>query len=64
MIEIAYPKAADLTRVRAAIDKMNLGEFAVQSFVTEPLRPRAVELQLRRRVGAVSGQSNRSPPRP
>ena len=32
VIEIAYPHAADLTRVRAAIDKMNLGEFAVQSF--------------------------------
>jgi preprotein translocase subunit SecF len=32
VIEIAYPHAADLTRVRTAIDKMNLGEFAVQSF--------------------------------
>ena len=32
LIEIAYPHAADLGRVRAAVDKMNLGEFAVQSF--------------------------------
>ena len=32
VIEIAYPQAADLTRIRDAIDKMNLGEFAVQTF--------------------------------
>jgi preprotein translocase subunit SecF len=32
LIEIAYGHAADLGRVRAVIDKMNLGEFAVQSF--------------------------------
>src|SRR5438876_5932677 len=32
VIEVAYGHAADLTRVRSAIDKMNLGEFAVQSF--------------------------------
>ena len=32
VIEIAYPHGADLSRVRTAIDKMNLGEFAVQSF--------------------------------
>src|SRR5258705_2758459 len=32
LIEIAYPHAADLSRVRSVIDKMNIGEFAVQSF--------------------------------
>src|SRR5271154_4233104 len=32
VIEIAYTQAADLGHVRAVIDKMNLGEFAVQSF--------------------------------
>jgi preprotein translocase subunit SecF len=32
LIEIAYGHPADLGRVRAVIDTMNLGEFAVQSF--------------------------------
>src|SRR6266581_653643 len=32
LIEIAYPHAADIGHVRAVLDKMNLGEFAVQSF--------------------------------
>src|SRR6202158_4925091 len=32
VIEIAYSHPADLARVRSVIDKMNLGEFAVQSF--------------------------------
>src|SRR6478672_7159358 len=32
VIEIAYPHAADLTRVRTVIDTMNLGEFSVPSF--------------------------------
>jgi preprotein translocase subunit SecF len=32
LIEIAYSRPADLGQVRAVIDKMNLGEFAVQSF--------------------------------
>jgi preprotein translocase subunit SecF len=32
VIEIAYSHPADLGHVRAVIDKMNLGEFAVQSF--------------------------------
>jgi preprotein translocase subunit SecF len=32
VIEIAYSHAADLSRVRDVIDKMTLGEFAVQSF--------------------------------
>ena len=32
LIEIAYDHSADIGHVRAVIDKMNLGEFAVQSF--------------------------------
>ncbi len=32
LIELAYTHPADLGHVRAVIDKMNLGEFAVQSF--------------------------------
>ncbi len=32
MIEVAYSTAGGLGHVRAVIDKMNLGEFAVQSF--------------------------------
>jgi preprotein translocase subunit SecF len=32
LIEIAYSHPADIGRARAVIDKMNLGEFAVQSF--------------------------------
>src|SRR6266545_4489503 len=32
LIEIAYGHSADIGHVRALIDKMNLGEFAVQSF--------------------------------
>src|SRR6478609_8089283 len=32
VIEIAYTHPADLNRVRGVLDKMNLGEFAVQSF--------------------------------
>src|SRR2546422_8513231 len=32
LIEIAYGHSADIGHVRAVIDKMNLGEFAVQSF--------------------------------
>jgi preprotein translocase subunit SecF len=32
LIEIAYGHSADIGRVRAVLDKMNLGEFAVQSF--------------------------------
>jgi preprotein translocase subunit SecF len=32
LIEIGYGHSADIGRARAVIDKMNLGEFAVQSF--------------------------------
>src|SRR5205807_4867989 len=57
LIEIAYPHAADLGRVRAAVDKMNLGEFAVQSFgsansalIRLPLKEGVSSAQLSERV--------------
>ena len=57
LIEIAYPHAADLGRVRAAVDKMNLGEFAVQSFgsansalIRLPLKEGVSTAQLSERV--------------
>jgi preprotein translocase subunit SecF len=57
VIEIAYTHPADLTRVRAAIDKMSLGEFAVQSFgsatsalIRLPLKEGVSTAQLSERV--------------
>jgi preprotein translocase subunit SecF len=57
VIEIAYPHAADLGRIRAAIDKMSLGEFAVQSFgsansalIRLPLKEGLSSAQLSERV--------------
>src|SRR5207248_2241919 len=57
LIEVAYPRAADLGRVRAAVDKMNLGEFAVQSFgsansalIRLPLKEGVSTAQLSERV--------------
>src|SRR5712691_2115500 len=57
LIEIAYPHAADLSRVRTAVDKMNLGEFAVQSFgsansalIRLPLKEGVSTAQLSERV--------------
>src|ERR1700738_1338479 len=57
VIEIAYSHPADLTRVRAVIDKMNLGEFAVQSFgsansalIRLPLKEGVSTAQLSERV--------------
>src|SRR4029453_6990765 len=32
VIEVAYQHAVDFNRVRAALDKLNLGEFSVQAF--------------------------------
>src|SRR6202165_2138934 len=59
VIEIAYSHPADLTRVRNAIDKMNLGEFAVQSFgsansalIRLPLKEGLSSAQLSERVMA------------
>ncbi|MGH8851774.1 MAG: protein translocase subunit SecF [Casimicrobiaceae bacterium] len=59
VIEIAYPHAADLPRVRSSIDKMNLGEFAVQSFgsansalIRLPLKEGVSTAQLSERVMA------------
>jgi len=57
VIEIAYSHPADLTRVRGVIDKMNLGEFAVQSFgssnsalIRLPLKEGLSSAQLSERV--------------
>jgi preprotein translocase subunit SecF len=57
LIEIAYSHPADLGRVRAVIDKMNLGEFAVQSFgsatsalIRLPLKEGVSTAQLSERV--------------
>jgi preprotein translocase subunit SecF len=57
VIEIAYPHAADLSHVRSAIDKMSLGEFAVQSFgsansalIRLPLKEGVSTAQLSERV--------------
>ena len=57
LIEIAYSHPADLGRVRAVIDKMNLGEFAVQSFgsatsalIRLPLKEGLSSAQLSERV--------------
>jgi len=59
VIEIAYTHPADLTRVRAAIEKMNLGEFAVQTFgsatsalIRLPLKEGVSTAQLSERVMA------------
>ena len=57
VIEIAYSHPADLSRVRGVIDKMNLGEFAVQSFgssnsalIRLPLKEGLPSAQLSERV--------------
>src|SRR5256885_3302940 len=57
VIEIAYSHPADLARVRNVIDKMNLGEFAVQSFgssnsalIRLPLKEGLSSAQLSERV--------------
>src|SRR5215813_5515131 len=57
LIEIAYGHPADLSRVREVIDKMNLGEFAVQSFgsansalIRLPLKEGVSTAQLSERV--------------
>src|ERR1700694_4745648 len=57
VIEIAYSHPADLVRVRSVIDKMNLGEFAVQSFgssnsalIRLPLKEGLSSAQLSERV--------------
>jgi preprotein translocase subunit SecF len=57
LIEIAYTHPADLERVRAVVDKMTLGEFAVQSFgsansalIRLPLKEGVSTAQLSERV--------------
>jgi preprotein translocase subunit SecF len=64
LIEITYGHAADLGRVREVIDKMNLGEFAVQSFgsansalIRLPLKEGVSTAQLSERVmGALKAE--------
>jgi preprotein translocase subunit SecF len=64
LIEIAYGHPADLSRVREVIDKMNLGEFAVQSFgsansalIRLPLKEGVSTAQLSERVmGALKAE--------
>ena len=60
LIEIAYSHPADIGRARAVIDKMNLGEFAVQSFgsansvlIRLPLKEGLSTAQLSERVMTV-----------
>jgi len=57
VIEIAYSHPADLNRVRGVLDKMSLGEFAVQSFgsassalIRLPLKEGLSSAQLSERV--------------
>ena len=57
VIEVTYPHAADFTRIRSAVDKLNLGEFSVQSFgssntalIRLPLKEGLSSAQLSERV--------------
>src|SRR5215468_9722530 len=57
LIEIAYPHPADLGKVREVVEKMNLGEVAVQSFgsansalIRLPLKEGVSTAQLSERV--------------
>ena len=57
VIEVAYAHAVDFNRVRSAIDKLNLGEYSVQSFGTAtnalirlPLKEGVSTAQLSERV--------------
>jgi preprotein translocase subunit SecF len=57
VIEVTYGHAVDFTRVRAAIDKLNLGEFSAQSFgssdtalIRLPLKEGVSSAQLSERV--------------
>jgi preprotein translocase subunit SecF len=59
VIEIAYPHAADIGRVRSALDKLGLGEVAVQTFggannalIRLPLKEGVSSAQLSDRVMA------------
>ena len=42
LIEVTYEHAVDFNRLRGAIDKLNLGEYAAQSFGSGPVRGFAV----------------------
>ena len=57
VIEVTYAHAVDFTRVRTAVDKLNLGEFSVQSFgssnnalIRLPLKEGVSTAQLSERV--------------
>jgi len=57
VIEVTYAHAVDFTRVRSAIDKLNLGEFSAQSFgssdtalIRLPLKEGVSSAQLSERV--------------
>ena len=57
VIEVTYGHPVDFTRVRSAIDKLNLGEFSIQSFgasntalVRLPLKEGLSSAQLSERV--------------
>jgi preprotein translocase subunit SecF len=57
VIEVTYGHAVDFNRVRAAVDKLNLGEFSVQSFgssdtalIRLPLKEGVSSAQLSERV--------------
>jgi preprotein translocase subunit SecF len=57
VIEVTYEKAVDFSRLRAAIDKLNLGEYAAQSFgksdtalIRLPLKEGVSTAQLSERV--------------
>jgi preprotein translocase subunit SecF len=57
LIEVTYEKAVDFSRLRAAIDKLNLGEYAAQSFgksdtalIRLPLKEGVSTAQLSERV--------------
>jgi preprotein translocase subunit SecF len=59
LIEVTYDKAADVARIRSTLDRLNLGEVAVQSFGTAdtalirlPLREGVSTAQLSERVMA------------
>jgi preprotein translocase subunit SecF len=57
VIEVVYDHAVDFNRVRAAIDTLNLGDYAAQSFgrsdtalIRLPLKPGVSSAQLSERV--------------
>jgi len=67
LIEVSYDKAVDFNHVRAAIDKLNLGEYAAQSFGTSntalirlPLKEGVSTAQLSEQVMSVLREADPS----